>query len=409
MGLEPDSLVGVAKEFEQRRNRSTVETVAKEPCHLEAGFGFAKAGVVHRPNAAKFVGLPLAVPIGDVHRAVWAKVDCAGHHAEKEDVLIYHFEVSAPWFGGKRGDFLDREFTEEKVALVTVVQGGARVELKTSRANGELAHRRGDVGGLPLPVRQPKFLVDPRAVSGRLGLFRPASFFELPVEPPTGIAALSNVNKTLTLFADIPVVVHREQVAVVVECEFLNIAKADGKHLEMTAVPIAAQDTARVRVMQQLAFSSANREAVVADREVQFAVRANSQSVKIMSVESGVNTKTVKENLLFVSVSIAINIVQFPYVGIDGGKHVTPVGQHTGNNAVNLLVKALRVHLCHVSLAIVVGVLKQMNALLDGGQIAPVMRAVLVAIWKPWFVMLAQRRGHFGAEQTPDIANCLTG
>ena len=97
------------------------------------------------------------------------------------------------------------------------------------------------------------------------GSFRPASFFKLPIKPPTRIAALGNVNKTLTFFTDIPVVVHREQVAVVVKSEFLDIAKADGEYLEIAAVPIAAQDAACVGVMQQLALLGADREAVVAN------------------------------------------------------------------------------------------------------------------------------------------------
>ena len=89
--------------------------------------------------------------------------------------------------------------------------------------------------------------------------------------------------------------------------------------------------------------------------------------MKIVSVKSGVNTESVKEDFLFVGVSIAINIIQFPDVRINGGKYVAPVRQYAGNNTVNLLVKTFRVHFCHVSLAVIVGVLKQMNALLNGG------------------------------------------
>ena len=80
--------------------------------------------------------------------------------------------------------------------------------------------------------------------------------------------------------------------------------------------------------------------------------------MKIVSVKSGVNTESVKEDFLFVGVSIAINIIQFPDVRINGGKYVAPVRQHTGNYAVNLLVETFRVHFCHISLAVIIGILE---------------------------------------------------
>ena len=67
LGLETDSLVRMAKEFDQKRDRMAAETVAEESTYLETCFRFAKNGVIHRPNATKFVGLPLAIPICNVH------------------------------------------------------------------------------------------------------------------------------------------------------------------------------------------------------------------------------------------------------------------------------------------------------------------------------------------------------
>ena len=180
-------------------------------------FRFPDRRVIDHPNAAKFIGLPFAIPVGHVQRPVRPEVDRAGHHPEQEDVFVDHFEIGTLRLGLEGGHLLHGKLAQEKRALVAVVQCRARIVLEATRANGEFAHRRRDVGGLPGPVRKPKFFVDPRTILRRLRAAGPAALLELPVQPPAGVAPLSDVHEPLAFLADVAIVVHREQVPKIIE------------------------------------------------------------------------------------------------------------------------------------------------------------------------------------------------
>ena len=215
--LEPNPLIRMGEQSDQYRICVACEITAEQFGDLFALLRFSDRRIVAHPDAAKFVGLPFAVPIGDVQRAVRAEVDRAGHHPKQENVFIDHFEICSLWLGLEGGHLLHGKLAQEKRALVTVVQCRPRVVLEAARANGEFAHRWRDVGGLTGPVRQPKFFIDPRTILRRLGAPGPAAFFELPIQTPAGIAPLSNVDEPFAFLADVAVVVHRKQVAKIIE------------------------------------------------------------------------------------------------------------------------------------------------------------------------------------------------
>ena len=215
--LEPNPLIRMGEQIDEERIRVAAEIATEQLGDLFALLRFSNRRIVDHPDAAKFVGLPFAVPIGDVQRAVRAEVDRAGHHPKQENVFIDHFEIRSLWLGLEGGHLLHGKLAQEKRALIAVVQCRTRVVLETTRANGKFAHRRRDVGGLPGPVRKPKFFIDPRTILRCLGASWPAAFFELPVQTPAGIAPLSNVDEPFAFLADVAVVVHREQVAELVE------------------------------------------------------------------------------------------------------------------------------------------------------------------------------------------------
>ena len=155
-------------------------------------------------------------------------------------------------------------------------------------------------------MRQPKFFIDPRTIFRRLGAAGPAAFLELPVQPPAGIAPLGDIDKPLAFLPDVAVVVHREQVAELVESQFLHVAQPGGEHLEVAAVPVAAQHATGVRVMQQSTLARANREAVVPDRKVQLPVRPDRQPVQVVTVKRSMHAEPVKKHLPFVGVAIPV-------------------------------------------------------------------------------------------------------
>ena len=215
--LEPNPLIRMGEQIDEERIRVVAEIATEQLGDMFALFRFSNRWIVDHPDAAKFVGLPFAVPVGDVQRAVRAEVDRAGHHPEQENVFVDHFEIRSLWLGLEGGHLLHGKLAQEKRALIAVVQCRARVVLETTRANGKFTHRRRDVGGLPGPVRKPKFFIDPWTILRCLGASWPAAFFELPVQTPAGIAPLSNVDEPFAFLADVAVVVHREQVAELVE------------------------------------------------------------------------------------------------------------------------------------------------------------------------------------------------
>ena len=351
--------------------------------------------------------MPLSIPVGHIHGAVRAKIDGAGHHPKKKDVLVHHLEVGALWLGLECRHFLDRKFAEKKGALVAIIQRCAGIVLETSRPDGEFAHGGSDIRGLPLPVRKPKFFIDPGAIFRGLGLARPAPFLELPVESPTGIAAFRDVNEPLPLLPDVSIVVHREQVSKFVKSQFLDISQPGRKHLQVAAVPITPQHPSRVGVVKKLALAGADGKTVVADREIQIAVRPDGESMQVVSIKGGMNPESMNENLPLVCVPVVVRVVQLPDIRINGRKDIAAIGKHTGHDTVDLLVEPLGKHFGDIRLAVVVRVLKQMDPLLDSHQVTPVVGTVLIPVLKPGFVLFAEFRGHFTPKHFSQLGNVL--
>ena len=272
-------------------------------------------------------------------------------------MFIDHFERRTLWFGFEGGHFLHRKLAQEKRALVTIVQCRAGVVFEATRADGEFTYRRRDVAGLSGPVRKPKFLVDPRTIFRRLRSAGPAAFFELPIQSPAGIAALSDIDEPFAFLADVTIVIYREQIAELVECQLLYVAQTCGKHLEVAAIPIAAQHTASVRVVQEATLACSHREAVVANGKIEFAIGTDCQPVQVVTIECGVYTEPVKEHLPLVCISVVIGIVQPPHVGINSRENITAIREYAGHHAVDFLIESLGEHFGDIRLAIVVRIL----------------------------------------------------
>ena len=71
----------------------------------------------------------------------------------------------------------------------------------------------------------------------------------LIVHPPTGVAAFDDIDPPRAVAA-VGVVVAGEEIAVIVEGEFLRIAQARRDDFQVAAIGLAAKDAARVRIDQ---------------------------------------------------------------------------------------------------------------------------------------------------------------
>ena len=161
-------------------------------------------------------------------------------------------------------------------------------------------------------------------------------------------------------------------------------------------------------MVKKFALAGADGKTVVADREIQLAVRPDGESVQVVSIKGGVNPESMNENLLLVRIPVLIRVIQLPYIRINGRKDIAAIGEHTGHDTVDLLVESLSKHFGDIRLAVVVRVLKQMDPLLDSHQVTPVVGTVLIPVLKPGFVLFAEFRGHFASEHFSQLGNILT-
>ena len=165
-------------------------------------------------------------------------------------------------------------------------------------AVGDVDDRREDVGGLAVPAGMPELLGVPGASRGR-------EVEVLVAHPPAAVAPLDDVDPA-GLVAAVGVVVAGEQVAVVVEGEFLRVPQAGGEDLQVRPVGLAAEDRAGVGGDEVLAFLGGDVQAAVADREVEPAVGAHLEAVEVVAEEGDVDAVAGAERLLDLGLAVAV-------------------------------------------------------------------------------------------------------
>ena len=105
---------------------------------------------------------------------------------------------------------------------------------------------------------------------------------------PTAFAAVDDVDQPRVV-AFVAVVVVGEQIAVLVEGEFLRIAQAAMDDFELGTVLIAAEHRSGTRADERLAFLAGHVEAAISDAEIEFAVRTENQPVEVVAEEGDVH------------------------------------------------------------------------------------------------------------------------
>ena len=169
-------------------------------------------------DAAFLDALPTADPVRQIDSTVAAEIDVGGQDVPER--LLFVFDFPARSIGGelKRTDAADcrgaSEITQEKAVFEVVAESCAGIIFQTSRSVGDVGDWRHDVGGGGFVVRMPDFF----AVEG-------ASVADvLIVHSPASIAAVNDFGETCFVAA-VGVVFAGEQIAVVIEGEFLRVSQ----------------------------------------------------------------------------------------------------------------------------------------------------------------------------------------
>ena len=247
------------------------------------------------------VSVPAVDPVADVEAAVGAEVAVGGQDAPDELVPVGHLEG--------RPLRLDREGVDAAAAAAAAEIAEEEVVRRSAPAarwrrgckqnpDGpvvDVRQRRHDVGRLVRGGQVPELLGVERAAVAQVAAV-------LVADAPAAVAALDDVHQPAPV-AGVAVVVHGEEVAVLVEGQFLRVAQAGGDDLQVRAVRVAAQHRAAVRVEQMFALLGGHVEAAVADAEVELAVRPHAQAVQVVAEEGDVDAEAGGQRCLHVGLA----------------------------------------------------------------------------------------------------------
>ena len=195
------------------------------------------------------------------------------------------------------------------MVLVSVRKSEARIEGHACGAVGEVLdgwqvpRRAHGVGGVPLP---PAALLVPRSALV-------AAFERLVVHVPARLAALHDVDDACAVSA-VGVVVAGEEVAPLVEGQFLRIPQRMREDLQARAVRLAAEDGTREDALEVLPLLVGDVVAAVADRPVDAAVGPGGQAVHVVTAQRGAHAEAGEHLLAHVGDAGARGVLEAPQV-----------------------------------------------------------------------------------------------
>ena len=113
---------------------------------------------------------------------------------------------------------------------------------------------------------------------------------ELKSNPPAAIAALDHINPPGWVAA-VRVVIACEEISILIEREFLRVAQATRENFQVRAVGIAAQHSAHFSFFDHVR-AVLHVKTAIAHAEIESAIRAEAESVQIMTEEPRANAVT---------------------------------------------------------------------------------------------------------------------
>ena len=198
----------------------------------------------------------------------------------KDILRIIHRVAGAFRLDGKIADAAG-EIRVEKVIAIGVRQPRARIVRDARRTVADEPHRRKQREVRFVHIEMPHPFAIPCA---QLGL-------KLPPDAPAVVCAFHDMGPA-RLVPPVRVVVSREKIAHVVECQRLRVAQAGGHEFHAAAVEIATEDRAAVRVINDLPFFGRHVGAAIGNRPVKLSIRPQLCAMHVMPAISNVDSES---------------------------------------------------------------------------------------------------------------------
>ena len=290
--LLPHPLIAVAQQRREFFRRARLHAFGQQPSgrgHLGIGGRLGE----HRPVDPAFVALgPSLVPIGEEDRPVGAQVHI-GHQRVPHQGIVGH-----QFIGGSGRPLLQRadaalgaralEIRQQETPPQGPRQAGAGVVDQTARAVANVGDGSQDRGRLAFESRHPQALEIPQPCIAQRCM--------LVTHPPARVGPLDHLHPALPVSL-IRVVVAGEQIALVVEGQFLGIAQPAMHHLELRSVGLAAEHRALIGQVDHGALAGRHVRAAVTAGKIQTAVGAEDQPVQVVSRETEPHPEPMQDRL----------------------------------------------------------------------------------------------------------------
>ena len=265
----------------------------------------------------------------------------------------------------------------EKVVVPFFAESGAGIEGHAGGAVFVEADGRGDVGGLVFLVRDGEVFIHP-GVEDAVAI--------LPVGAPAGVHVLDDVNESFFFTGAVRVVVDAEDVAVLIEGDFLDVAETTGVNLEVGTIGIAAEEGALVGVFEVEAFLGFYAHSLIADGPIDAPIRAHCEAVHVVSGVGEMSSESVGDGFTGVGFAIVVGVAKFPNIRDDGGVNVAIVMKDSGGDTGNFVGETFGVGGRLVGEAVAIGVLDEEDTLGESLKVFQVVLAVLVEIINAFLV-----------------------
>ncbi len=255
---------------------------------------------------ASLAGLvPSLDPVSDVQGAIGAEIDVGGLQAPEEFLGVDHPVRGPARLDGERADAAvaggASEVGQKEVMAQSLGQAGPGIIRQAGRSVADVDQGGDEVKGRVFRLGIPEFFRVPGASAVRF-------LDELVPDPPAAVPSFHEVDQPGAVAA-VGVVIDAEQVAVLVERQFLWVPQPGGDDLQFRPVRIAAQDGAAIELDEVFLVDRRDVQPAVADAEVQLSVRAEGQAVEVVPEKSDVHTVAVLEDLPLVGLAVAVVVL----------------------------------------------------------------------------------------------------
>ena len=379
LGAEPDPHVAMAEERCEVRDRQGRDVARQQPpgrvaLRLFGGRPLRAADPVDPSLAGTGPALDV---VEHVQIAVGAELAVGRQHVPDEGSDLRHRE---PGPARGEGDGIDAaawrgaaEVAEKKPAGELGGQADAGVVAQAGGAGGEMHQRRQDVGRLPLEGGVPEFFPAPRAAVGKI----------LKRHAPAAVSALDDLHES-GLVAGVAVVVAGEQVAEVVEGEFLRVAQALVNHFQAAAVGLAPQHRAAVGDHDPVG-ADRDVEAAVTDGKIDPAVGAFAEAVHVVAEEGELHAEALVQRRPLVGPAVVVRVAEPPEVRDAGVVDGAVADEDAGADAVEDVVEAVGEDGRRLEAAVAVGIDEPAQPVVLAGVVVEVRPGVLLDKREPVF------------------------